>query len=115
VGPGWVLLGDAAHQVHPLSGQGLNLGFADVDTLVAVLNQARADEPWRKPGDERTLRRYERQREWPTRAMQGLTDGLLRLFSDERAPVKDLRNAGMALVQRMGPVKNWLIGRALDV
>jgi 2-polyprenyl-6-methoxyphenol hydroxylase-like FAD-dependent oxidoreductase len=113
-GPGWVLLGDAAHQVHPLAGQGLNLGLADVDTLVDVLKQARADEPWRAVGDERTLRRYARQREWPTKAMAGLTDGLLHLFADERAPVKDLRNAGMALVQRLGPVKTWLISRALD-
>lgn len=113
-GPGWVLLGDAAHQVHPLAGQGLNLGLADVDALVSVLKQARADEPWRSPGDERTLRRYARQREWPTKAMAGLTDGLLHLFADERAPVKDLRNAGMSLVQRLGPVKSWLIGRALD-
>jgi ubiquinone biosynthesis UbiH/UbiF/VisC/COQ6 family hydroxylase len=113
-GPGWVLLGDAAHQVHPLAGQGLNLGFADVDTLVEVLKQARIAEPWRTPGDERTLRRYARQREWPTKAMAGLTDGLLHLFADERAPVRDLRNAGMALVQRLGPVKRWLIGHALD-
>lgn len=113
-GPGWVLLGDAAHQVHPLAGQGLNLGLADVDTLVAVLKQARADEPWRAPGDERTLRRYARQREWPTKAMAGLTDGLLHLFADQRTPVRDLRNAGMSMVQRLGPVKSWLIGRALD-
>jgi ubiquinone biosynthesis UbiH/UbiF/VisC/COQ6 family hydroxylase len=113
-GPGWVLVGDAAHQVHPLAGQGLNLGLADVDTLVEVLKQARTTEPWRTPGDERTLRRYARQREWPTKAMAGLTDGLLHLFADERAPVKDLRNAGMALVERLGPVKRWLIGHALD-
>lgn len=113
-GPGWVLLGDAAHQVHPLAGQGLNLGLADVDTLVSVLRQARHDEPWRTPGDERTLRRYARQREWPTRAMSGLTDGLLRLFADERAPLKEVRNMGMGMVQRLGPLKHWLIGRALD-
>ena len=113
-GPGWVLLGDAAHLVHPLAGQGLNLGLADVDTLVDVLRQARATEPWRSPGDERTLRRYARQREWPTKAMAGVTDGLLHLFADQRTPIKDLRNAGMSLVQRLGPVKSWLIGRALD-
>jgi ubiquinone biosynthesis UbiH/UbiF/VisC/COQ6 family hydroxylase len=113
-GPGWVLLGDAAHQVNPLAGQGLNLGLADVDTLVAVLKESRAQTPWRSLGDERTLQRYARQRALPTQAMAGLTDGLLHLFADERGPVKDLRNAGMALVERLGPLKSWLIGRALD-
>jgi len=97
-----------------LSGQGLNLGLADVDTLVSVLLEARAKEPWRTTGDERTLRRYERQRAWPTRAMAGVTDGLLTLFADERSPLKDVRNLGMSMVQRMGPLKSWLIGRALD-
>ncbi len=113
-GPGWALLGDAAHQIHPLSGQGLNLGMADVDTLVTVLRDARASEPWRSLGDERTLQRYARQREWPTQAMSTLTDGLLRLFADERTPLKDVRNLGMGMVQRLGPLKQWLIGRALD-
>lgn len=113
-GPGWVLLGDAAHQVHPLAGQGLNLGLADVDTLVTELGAARKRFPWRSPADARTLERYARRRVWPTRAMAGLTDGLLHLFADERTPVRGLRNTGMALVQRLGPVKHWLVGKALD-
>lgn len=113
-GPGWVLLGDAAHVVHPLAGQGLNLGLADVDTLVAILGEARQSEPWRTAGDERLLRRYERRRELPTRAMSGVTDGLLRLFADDRAPLRELRNTGMALLDHMSPVKRWLISRALD-
>lgn len=113
-GPGWVLLGDAAHQVHPLAGQGLNLGLADVDTLVSLLAQAREQEPWRSPGDERLLRRYARRRELPTRAMAGVTDGLLHLFADDRGPLPELRNTGMALLDRLTPVKRWLVGRALD-
>ncbi|MGH6647574.1 FAD-dependent monooxygenase [Aquabacterium sp.] len=113
-GPGWVLLGDAAHQVHPLAGQGLNLGLADVDTLVSTLTESRQIEPWRTAGDERLLRRYARRRELPTRAMAGVTDGLLRLFADDRAPLKELRNTGMALLDQMSPVKRWLVGRALD-
>lgn len=113
-GPGWVLLGDAAHQVHPLAGQGLNLGLADVDSLARVLGQARLSEPWRTPGDERTLRRYERDRLWPTRAMAGVTDGLLHLFERDLGPWRELRNTGMGLLDRLTPVKRWLIGHALD-
>lgn len=113
-GPGWVLLGDAAHQVHPLAGQGLNLGLADVDTLVEVLSESRRLEPWRHAGDERVLQRYVRRREWPTRAMANLTDGMLHLFADSRGPLKELRNAGMSVVERLGPLKHWLVGRALD-
>ena len=46
--------------------------------------------------------------------MQGLTDGLLKLFADQHGPVKDLRNLGMSMVQRLTPVKQWLVSRALD-
>ncbi len=113
-GPGWVLLGDAAHAVHPLAGQGLNLGLGDVRALVEVLVAARADTPWRSAGDERTLRRYVRQRQAPTRAMGTLTDGLLHLFAAPDAPLRSLRNAGMSAVDRLGPVKRWLTARALD-
>lgn len=113
-GPGWVLLGDAAHAVHPLAGQGLNLGLGDVRALVEVLVAARADTPWRHPGDERTLRRYVRRRQMPTRAMGTLTDGLLHLFAAPDAPLRGLRNVGMSAVDRLGPVKRWLTARALD-
>lgn len=113
-GPGWVLLGDAAHAVHPLAGQGLNLGLGDVRALVDVLVAARADTPWRAAGDERTLRRYVRQRQMPTRAMGTLTDGLLHLFAAHDAPLRNLRNVGMSAVDRLGPVKRWLTARALD-
>ncbi len=113
-GDGWVLLGDAAHQVHPLSGQGLNLGLADVDTLASVLAESRQNEPWRSAGDERLLRRYVRRRQLPTQAMSGVTDGLLTLFADDRTPLRELRNAGMTLLDHISPVKRWLVGQALD-
>ena len=110
-GPGWVLLGDAAHVVHPLAGQGLNLGLADVAALTQVLA---AREAWRPLGDEKLLRRYTRERLAPTWAMGQVTDGLLRLFSHETPGVRELRNRGLTLVNRITPVKRWLTGRALD-
>ena len=110
-GPGWVLLGDAAHVVHPLAGQGLNLGLADVAALVGVIRQR---EPWRGLGDEKLLRRYARERTAPTWAMGQLTDGLLRLFSQEVPAVRELRNRGLTLVNRLSPLKRWLTDRALN-
>ena len=110
-GPGWVLLGDAAHVVHPLAGQGLNLGLADVAALGRVIA---GRESWRPLGDARLLRRYERERLLPTQAMGQLTDGLLRLFSHDQAVLRELRNHGLNLVNHLVPVKRWLAARALD-
>jgi 2-polyprenyl-6-methoxyphenol hydroxylase-like FAD-dependent oxidoreductase len=110
-GPGWVLLGDAAHVVHPLAGQGLNLGLADVAALARVVA---ARESWRALGDEKLLRRYARERLAPTWAMGQVTDGLLRLFSHDAPGLRELRNRGMGLVNRITPVKRWLTTRALD-
>ncbi len=110
-GPGWALLGDAAHLVHPLAGQGLNLGLADVAALARVVA---ARESWRQLGDPRLLRRYARERELPTRAMGQVTDGLLQLFASEQPLVKELRNRGLSLVNALGPLKRALTARALD-
>ena len=110
-GPGWALLGDAAHVIHPLAGQGLNLGLADVAALTAVIAEREA---WRGIGDERLLRRYVRRRAAATEAMARITDGLLRLFAEPSAPIRELRNNGMTLVDRVAPLKRWLAARALD-
>jgi ubiquinone biosynthesis UbiH/UbiF/VisC/COQ6 family hydroxylase len=110
-GPGWVLLGDAAHVVHPLAGQGLNLGLADVAALARVLAER---EPWRALSDPKLLRRYERSRLLPTQAMGQLTGGLWRLFSTDQAAARELRNRGMTLVNHLSPLKRWLTARALD-
>jgi 2-polyprenyl-6-methoxyphenol hydroxylase-like FAD-dependent oxidoreductase len=109
-GRGWVLLGDAAHVVHPLAGQGLNLGLADVTALGRVIAQR---EPWRSLDDPRMLRRYRRERAAPTWAMSRLTDGLLQVFSHPAAPVRELRNRGLTLVNHLPPLKRWLNARAI--
>ena len=110
-GPGWVLLGDAAHVIHPLAGQGLNLGLADVATLTQVLQEREA---WRPLSEEKLLRRYARQRAAPTQAMGQLTEGLLQLFAAEQPALRELRNRGMSLVNQLSPVKRWLTARALE-
>jgi len=111
-GPGWALLGDAAHLVHPLAGQGLNLGLADVVALSRVIA---GRESWRPLGDERLLRRYARERLAPTLAMGELTDALQRLFAHSSPVAQNLRNRGLDALNQLTPVKRWLTQRALGL
>jgi 2-polyprenyl-6-methoxyphenol hydroxylase-like FAD-dependent oxidoreductase len=111
-GPGWVLLGDAAHGVHPLAGQGLNLGLADVACLAQVLSER---EPWRALGDEKLLRRYSRARAAPTWAMSEAIDGLWQLFAARSTCVQQLRNRGLTLVNHLPPLKRKLVEQALGL
>ena len=108
--PGFVLLGDAAHVVHPLAGQGLNLGLADVAALASVIEQR---EPWRRLGDAKLLRRYARERAAPTWAMSRVTDGLLQLYASDQPLLREARNRGLAVVDNLPPLKRWLTSRAL--
>jgi 2-octaprenylphenol hydroxylase len=103
------LIGDAAHVVHPLAGQGLNLGLADVSELLRVLGDR---EEFRDPGDLVLLRRYARARAEPIELMRFTTDGLARLFGADNAFARTLRNAGLSLVDRIRPLKNALIRHA---
>jgi ubiquinone biosynthesis UbiH/UbiF/VisC/COQ6 family hydroxylase len=109
-GPGWVLLGDAAHVVHPLAGQGLNLGLADVAALAEVLA---ARESWRSLADPKLLARYARARRTPVHNMARITDGLLQLFASQQPVLKELRNRGLTLVNHLPPIKRLLSSRAL--
>ena len=106
----WVLAGDAAHNVHPLAGQGLNLGLGDVQALAEAL---RTRETWRSVGDLRLLRRYERQRKAGILPMGLTTDGLQQLFARSEAPWQLLRNWGMSGFERSGPLKDWIARRAM--
>ena len=108
VAPGVALIGDAAHGVHPLAGQGVNLGFGDAEALVEVLAQHRRT----RLGDLRVLQAYARQRAEPVQRMQAVTHGLHHLFSDSRAAW--LRNAGMQVVDHLPPLKAALVREAMS-
>ena len=103
------LVGDAAHRVHPLAGQGLNLGLGDVEALVNVLAEREA---FRSPGDALVLRRYRRARAEPVLALRLVTDGLHRLFAAQSAPVALLRNIGMLAVEKLPMMKRYIIAEA---
>lgn len=105
----WVLAGDAAHAVHPLAGQGLNLGLADAQSLAELL----ANKPsFRGFADERLLRAYERARKGEAAALRLATDGLQRLFASGDARIRGLRNWGLQAFDALPPLKRWIIKRA---
>jgi ubiquinone biosynthesis UbiH/UbiF/VisC/COQ6 family hydroxylase len=110
VRPGVALVGDAAHAVHPLAGQGVNLGFQDARALAATLA---ARSPLERPGDLRLLRRYARERREDVSAMQLVTDGLDQLFAARAPGIAFLRNFGLRLVDRQDWVKRTLTARAM--
>ena len=110
VRPRLALIGDAAHTVHPLSGQGVNLGLQDARELAAVL-MARG--PQRDCGDFRLLRRYERARKEAILAMPMTTHGLPRLFNNTDPVLAWMRNTGLSLTDRLTPAKLLLTQHAL--
>lgn len=104
------LLGDAAHVIHPIAGQGLNLGLADVAALAEGITDALR--LGMDPGSRDVLLAYERRRRFDSFAMAAATDGLNRLFSNDVLPLRLLRDLGLGLVDRLPGLKRRFIGEA---
>jgi 2-octaprenyl-6-methoxyphenol hydroxylase len=109
-GPRLALVGDAAHVIHPLAGQGLNLGLKDVAALAETLIEA--IRLGLDHGAPDVLARYQQWRRFDTALMAAVTDNLNRLFSNDVAPVRAIRDIGLGMVDRMTPIKDALIARA---
>ncbi len=110
---GLALVGDAAHAVHPLAGQGANLGMADAAALADEITAAL--EAGDHPGDLPVLRRYARARKAANKSMLHFIDGLNRLFSNEITPLARLRGIGMALFNKSGPIREYAVQVALGM
>ena len=106
VAPGLCLIGDAAHGIHPITGQGLNLGLRDVAALTEVISDA--TRIGLDIGSLPVLERYERWRRPDNVALAVMTDGLNRLFSSDFAPLRFMRDLGMAAVGQIGPLRRVL-------
>ncbi|MDC1145148.1 UbiH/UbiF/VisC/COQ6 family ubiquinone biosynthesis hydroxylase [Porticoccaceae bacterium] len=107
------LLGDAAHSIHPLAGQGANLGFADVEVLVDEVSRALTRGV--DIGDISVLRRYQRRRKPDNLATMAAMEGFKRLFAADQLPLRLLRNLGMSTLNQQAAIKNALIKRAMGI
>jgi 2-octaprenyl-6-methoxyphenol hydroxylase len=105
------LVGEAAHVIHPIAGQGLNVGIRDIAALAEAVIDARR--LGLDIGDESVLERYQRWRRLDAVLLAGVTDGLNRLFSNTIAPVKLARDLGLAAVNRLPPLKRLLMQHAM--
>ncbi len=111
--PGLALIGDAAHAVHPLAGQGANLGLADAELLATVVADGLAANE--NPGDLPVLRNYERARKGANKTMLHFIDGLNRLFSNDSTSLARLRGTGMRLFNNSGPIRQRAVHVALGI
>lgn len=111
VKPRLALIGDAAHNIHPLAGQGINLGFGDAQQLAQVLLQRGAEQDC---GNIHLLRRYERARKEDVTAMIVATDMLKKLFNNDHPLLRIARNSGLAFTNRMTPLKKMLARHAMN-
>ena len=108
-----VLVGDAAHTIHPLAGQGVNLGLLDAKALAEELQ--RGIQAGRSVADPKVLLRYQRRRKGNNLSMMWLMEGFKRLFGQQDLSIRWLRNIGMNAVDKMTPIKNQLIRKAMGL
>ena len=113
VAPGVALIGDAAHVIHPLAGQGINLGLSDVRVLAAEIGRARAR--GRAIGDAGVLARYQRRRRGENAMMLRAMEGFRILYGDDRPGARLARNIGMSAVHALGPLKREFMRRAMGI
>jgi 2-polyprenylphenol 6-hydroxylase len=113
IGERLALVGDAAHQIHPLAGQGANLGFRDAAALIDVIIEARAQQ--RPLGSRSILRRYERARRGDNLLTQRSMEAINRLFSNDLGALRELRSLGLAITDRVAPAKAFFMRRALGI
>lgn len=110
---GFALVADAAHTIHPLAGQGINIGYLDVAQLIETLTDARSRNE--SIGDLAVLRRYQRARRGENLKMTASMEGFKRLFSPQPAWLQLARNIGLSAVDRSGPLKQHLVSKALGL
>ena len=113
VQPGIALIGDAAHTIHPLAGQGVNLGFLDAQALAEEVQRTHSKHL--PIGDLRFLRRYQRRRIGHNLGMMWVMEGFKRLFADQPLPLRWLRNAGMSGIDRSAIIKHQLMRSAMGM
>jgi len=111
IGPRMALVADAAHGIHPIAGQGLNLGFRDVDKIAALLGEAHNHD--QDYGSDQLLSTYQSARRFDNISMVAVTDGLVRLFSNNLPPIRLLRRTGLKLVSRLRPAKQFFMKQAM--
>lgn len=111
IGPRMALIADAAHGIHPIAGQGLNLGFRDIACLTELITTAVKNKE--DPGADALLATYQKQRRFDNMAMAGATDALTRLFSNDIAPVGIVRKIGLRAVAKLPHAKGFFMKQAM--
>jgi 2-octaprenyl-6-methoxyphenol hydroxylase len=113
VGHRFAIVGDAAHTVHPVAGQGVNLGWRDAQALAEVLGKARR--LGLDIGSKSILQDYQRRRRVDTASILAMSDGMVRLFSNKSSMLSFLRNTGLGIVNQVPPLKRRLMRHAMGI